>query len=96
MEAEPSVPHVHEAMGEPPTDMICRRGVKQGCPFSPILFDLALEQLVSGLEGSQELGYGIGGEEKVTALAYTDDLCLMANSPEQLQTILDWATDFAS
>ena len=65
----------------------CRRGVKQGCPLSPILFDLALEQLVSNLENSRESGYTIG---------YADDLCLLADSQEQLQTMLDWATAFAS
>ena len=48
----------------------CYRGVKQGCPLSLILFDLALEQLVSGLENGRESGYTIRGEEKVATLAY--------------------------
>ena len=38
-------------VGKAHTDVVmCRRGVKQGCPLSPILFDLAMEQLVPGLE----------------------------------------------
>ena len=39
-------------IGKAHTDVLeCQRSVnKQGCPFSPILFNLALEQLVSGLE----------------------------------------------
>ena len=72
----------------------CQRGVKQGCPLSPTLFDLALEQLVSGVEGDKESGYAIGGETKIAALVYSNDLCLMAESPEWLQVMLDQATDF--
>jgi len=53
----------------------CQKGVKQGCPLSPILFDLALEQLVLGIAEAGG-GYHIGGGEKVAVLAYTDDLCL--------------------
>ena len=66
----------------------CQRGVKQGCPLSPILFDLALEQLVSGIAEAGG-GYHIGRDEKVAVLVYADDLCLMAESPEQLQEMLD-------
>ena len=55
--------------------MECRRGVKQGCPLSPILFDLALEQMVSGLEQGEDVGYTITGKERVAVLAYADDLC---------------------
>ena len=62
---------------------------------APILFDLALEQLISGVEGHDELGYAIGGDTKIAALAYADDLCLMAESLEQLQAMLEQATDFA-
>ena len=74
----------------------CRRGVKQGCPLSPILFDLALEQLVSGLENGRESGYPIAGEEKVAALAYADDLCLLTDSQVSLQKMLDRTAAFAS
>ena len=48
-------------VGKEHTDTVkCRRGVKQGCPLSPILFDLALEQLVSGLEQGENVGYRVG------------------------------------
>ena len=83
-------------IGKAHTDVVkCRRGVKQGCPLSPILFDLAMEQLVSGLERGENFGYNVAGGEKVAALAYADDLCLLADSAEQLQKMLNRAREFA-
>ena len=67
--------------------------MKQGCPLSPILFDLAMEQLVSGLETGESFRYV--AEEKVAVLAYADDLCLLADSSEQLQMMLDQTKEFA-
>ena len=83
-------------IGKTHTDEVkCRRGVKQGCLLSPILFDLAMEQLISGLEGDDNIGYNVAGGEKVAVLAYADDLCLMADSSERLQKMLDWTKEFA-
>ena len=76
------------------TDVVqCRRDVKQGCPLSPVLFDLAMEQLVSGLESGEQFGYEAVG--RVAVLAYADDLRLMADSAEQLQQMLDRTKEFA-
>lgn len=83
-------------IGKTQTDVVeCRRGVKQGCPLSPNLFNLAMEQLVSGLDSDDNLGYDIEGGDKVAVLAYADNLCLMASSSEQLQRMLDRAGEFA-
>jgi len=66
--------------------------VKQGCPLSPILFDLALEQLIDGVN---EQGYSfIQGE--VAVLAYADDLCFIAETPDRLQEMLDRAQEFVA
>ena len=81
-------------IGKAHSDVVqCRKGVKQGCPLSPILFDLAMEQLVSGLETGKSFGYA--AEERVAVLAYTDDLCLLTDSSEQLQMMLDRTKEFA-
>ena len=87
-------PNIRPGNGKAHTDVVeCQRSrdIKQGCSLNPILLDLVMEQVVSDVEGNKELGYNIGGGEKVAILAYTDDLCLMAESPERLQMILDWA-----
>ena len=40
------------------------RGVKQGCPFCPLLFNLALEGLLRGIELSAARGYSFSKELK--------------------------------
>ncbi|GIY44816.1 retrovirus-related Pol polyprotein from type-2 retrotransposable element R2DM [Caerostris darwini] len=57
-----------------------RSGVKQGCPLSGLLFNIALDPVIRSLQGASEL-------HKV--LAFADDLCLIANSPSELQDMLD-------
>ena len=64
--------------------------MKQGCLLSLILFDLVLEQLVKGVNSD---GYDfINGE--VAVLAYADNLCFIAETPEWLQEMLDCAQQF--
>lgn len=60
----------------PPIEM--KVGVKQGDPMSPLLFNIAVDPLTRKLESMGE-GYRFGGE-KVTTLAFADDLVLMSSS----------------
>ena len=69
----------------------CEKGVKQGCPLSPILLDLKLEQLIHSVNKE---GYNFTQGE-VAVLAYAGDLCFIADTPNHLQEMLDWAQEFA-
>ncbi|KAL5509813.1 hypothetical protein EMCRGX_G005243 [Ephydatia muelleri] len=69
-----------------------RRGVKQGCPLSPILFNIVLEGLLRHLS-SCDAGYTLAGC-RVNSLAYADDVCIAASSKEENQHLLDRAMEY--
>jgi hypothetical protein len=73
-----------------------KRGVKQGCPLSPVLFDICINPLIEKLN-SRELkrfGYYWNDEDGVTAQAYADDILLFANSFESLRELVEIVNDF--
>ncbi|CAM4452997.1 unnamed protein product [Caretta caretta] len=61
--------------------------VKQGCPLSPIIFNLIVEPLLRVISNDAD-GFNLHGE-RVSVLAYVDDLVLTADDPENLQRMLD-------
>ncbi len=63
------------------------RGVRQGCPRSPLLFNLYIADLEECLKGNQEGGVVLQGM-KVWLLAYADDMVLVAEEPKQMQNML--------
>ncbi|CAL7932908.1 unnamed protein product [Xylocopa violacea] len=69
------------------------RGVKQGDPLSPILFNLVIDRLFKLLPN--EIGADIDGM-RINAAAFADDILFMSSTQRGLQTLLDMATAFFS
>jgi hypothetical protein len=85
----------HPEEGLTPT-FLCRIGVKQGCPLSPLLFGLfidGLEKWLNALEGDAP---PMLGQLAVRLLLYADDLALMSHTPAGLQKQLDVLQAFCS
>ncbi len=72
-------------------------GLKQGCPLSPFLFSLYIQELCDKLEQSGE-GLTIGPDGRKTrmpGLLFADDIVLMAETEDGLQRLLDIVAQFA-
>jgi hypothetical protein len=65
---------------EPTNDINIESGIKQGCPISGLLFNIAIDPIIRKIQG-QEIQHKI--------LAYADDLVLIAEEPHDMQQRLN-------
>ena len=73
-----------------------KRGVRQGCILSPLLFSLYTEELILKVK---QMGFGMEvGDERLCILMYADDVIIMSENGEELQsmlnTVLRYSLDF--
>jgi hypothetical protein len=70
------------------------RGIKQGCPLSPILFALLLSGMESYLlEQCPDAGFTIAGQRKLL-VSYADDIKLLCKTELELSTCFSHITEF--
>lgn len=63
------------------------KGVRQGCPLSPLLFALVIADIEEEMKKGQ-IGGVLIGRERVWTLAYADDLVLLAKNEESMKEIM--------
>lgn len=72
-------------------------GVKQGCPLSPIIFNLSVEIILrSILLKASDVGPAKHHDHHISVLAYADDLVLITRDKGKLQQLLDAASESAT
>ena len=72
-------------------------GVKQGCPLSPILFNLSVEIILrSILAKADVVGPAKHHGACISVLAYADDLVIISRNAAALQKLLDAASETAN
>ena len=72
-----------------------RSGTRQGCPLSPLLFNIVLEVLAIAIKEEKEInGIQIGKEEKLSLFA--DDVMLnIENTKDSTRKLLELISEFS-
>uniref|UniRef100_A0A8C5QSH7 Reverse transcriptase domain-containing protein n=1 Tax=Leptobrachium leishanense TaxID=445787 RepID=A0A8C5QSH7_9ANUR len=77
------------------TPFTLERGTRQGCPLSPLLFNLALEPLLRIFQTCPDFRGIQMGSQEVRIVAFADDLLLFLSRPDKaLPTLLTYLEEF--
>ena len=72
-----------------------RSGTRQGCPLSPLLFNIVLEVLATAIRQEKEIkGIQIGKEEMKLSLFADDIVVYMENPIDSTKKLLDLINEF--
>ena len=72
-----------------------RSGTRQGCPLSPLLFNIVLEVLVTAIREEKEIkGIQIGKEEVKVSL-FADDILYIENPKDSIRKLLELISEFS-
>ena len=61
--------------------------MKQGCPLSPLLFNLIIDELIEKLKRTN-IGIELGGE-KICCMAFADDLVLISENKIHMKILIE-------
>ena len=82
--------------GEKLKVFLLKSGTRQGCPLSPLLFNIVLEVLATALKEEKEIkGIQIGKEEVILSL-FADDMILYIENPKDTtRKLLDIINEYS-
>ena len=73
-----------------------RSGTRQGCPLSPLLFNIVLEVLATGLREEKEIK-GIQIRKEVKLSLFADDMILYIGNPkDSIRKLLELISEFSN
>ncbi len=72
-------------------------GVKQGCPLSPIIFNLTIDLIIRAIkQTASDIGHTKVYDIPFSVLAYADDLVIISRKKDRLQKLLNAASSTAT
>ena len=78
---------------EKPKAFPLRSGIRQGCPLSPLLFNIVLEVLATALREDKEIK-GIQTEKEVKLSLFADDIAFIENLKNVTRELLKLINEF--
>ena len=74
---------------------LLKSGTRQGCPLSPLLFNIVLEVLATGIREEKEIeGIHIGKEVKLSLFAH-DMILYMENPKDSTRKLLELINEYS-
>ena len=73
-----------------------RSGIRQGCPFSPLLFNIVLEVLAIAIREGKEIKAMQTGKGEVKLSLFADDMILYIENPkDSIKKLLELISEFS-
>ena len=63
------------------------KGARQGCGFSPVLFNIYINKIIQEFKIAIKKGIQLNNKKLIKTILYADDQILMATSEDDLQTV---------
>ena len=91
-----NMPTANILNGEKLKALSLRSGTRQGCPLSPLLFNIVLEVLATGLREEKEIK-GIQIRKEVKLSLFADDMILYIGNPkDSIRKLLELISEFSN
>ena len=63
------------------------KGVRQGCPLSPTLFNIYLDEIITKWQNQDVIGIKLSKNRQLSTMLFADDQVIVADTEDNLQKV---------